>query len=193
MLERGRLIVLKSLPFSESDLIIKGLNENGTQMSFIAKGALKSKKRFAGGVLEPSSFIEVEYRPARNSLHKLKQAWFVKTFLGLRKDYDRLNLAFYFLKVIGDISQEGTNDSREIFYLLGNALVQAEKTDSLENLKLCFQIKILFLQGVLPQNLFYSSVINRTLEEHHNLQIESKDRQSVFQEVNQTLNHYLVI
>ena len=193
MLERVRLIVLKSMPFSESDLIIKGLNENGTQMSFIAKGALKSKKRFTGGVLEPTSFIEVEYRHARNSLHKLKQAWFVKTFLGLRKDYDRLELAFYFLKVVGDISQEGTNDSKELFHLLGNAFIQAEKTDSLDNLKLFFQIKILFLQGVLPQNLFYSSIVSCTLEDHHDLQIESKDRQTLFQEVNQTLNHYLVV
>ncbi len=193
MLERTRLIVLKSTPFSESDLILKGLSENGNQMSFIAKGALKSKKRFVGGVLEPSSFIGVEYRPAKNSLHKLRQAWFINTFLGLRKDYDRLELAFYFLKVVGDISQEGFNDSKEIFHLLGNALVQAEKTDSLENLKLCFQIKILFLQGVLPQKFSYTSIVNQTLEDHSKIQIESKERQSLFQEVNQTLNHYLIV
>lgn len=193
MLKRTQIIVLKATPFLESDLILRALSEDGMLMNFIAKGALKSKKRFAGGVLEPSSFIQIEYRPSRNSLHKLKQAWFIRPFLGLRKDYSRLELAFYFLKVIGSISQEGDLDSKEVFHLLGNALIEAEKTKSLEKLKLCFQIKVLFLQGVLPENHFYFSVINRTLADHETLDIESQGKENLFQEVHKTLNHYLTV
>jgi len=191
MLARSKLIILKTNLFSEADLIVTALNQKGEKMNFMAKGAVKSKRRFVGGVLEPSAFIEAEYRFSKKSLHQLQQAWFLKSFSGLRKDYDRLELAFYFLKVINDISQEGANDSQEIFHLLGNALQEAEHTDCLKNLKLCFQIKVLFLQGVLPEHPFYSSVVSSTLANHPHLKIESQD--TLFQTVHQTLNHYLTV
>ena len=47
MFLKDRIIVLKNQPFSESDLIVRGLNSRGCQVSFIAKGALKSKKTFS--------------------------------------------------------------------------------------------------------------------------------------------------
>ena len=162
-IQRTQLIVLKTLPFSESDLIVRGLSQKGNQLSLIARGALKSRKRFAGGLLEPSSFIEIEYRPSKRSLHRLQQAWFLKDFRDLRKDYDRLELALYFLQVAGEISQEGTWDSEELFHLLGNALKEAERSPCLGTLKLFFQIKILFLQGVLPKKSFPARYFKQSL------------------------------
>ena len=104
MLVRDRIIILKNQVFSESDLIIRGLNSKGCQLSFIAKGALKSRKRFSGGVLDPTAYIELEYRPSKKSLHRLQQAWFLEDFSALRKDYNRLSLALYFFK--GDRSNQ---------------------------------------------------------------------------------------
>ena len=62
---KDKVIVLKQNKFGESDLIIRTLNTQGALISFIAKGALKSKKRFSGGMLEPTSFIGVEYKKPR--------------------------------------------------------------------------------------------------------------------------------
>lgn len=189
---RQRVIVLKTQAFSESDLIIRALNSKGCQLSFIAKGALKSKKRFTGGVLEPTSYIEVEYRPSKRSLHTLQQAWFLKSFSGLRKDYKRLNLALYFLAVIGQISQEGGEDSEELFHLLGNALTEAEQSASLESLKIFFQMKILFLQGVLAKESQMDEVLSKTIEQHRDFKI-TKDKEFLLQKLDQTLKHYLTI
>lgn len=190
MLKRDRIIVLKSMPFAESDLIIKGLNGQGHQETFIAKSAKKSKKRFSGGVLDPGSFIEVEYRPS-SSMHKLQQAWFLKDFHDLRKSYERLQLAFYFLKVIGTVSQEGGAASQEMFHLLGNALIQAEKTKNLEGLKLFFQIKILFLQGVLPKDLIHEFILQNSLEKHESLKMDSYEQFLFAKQAHETLHHYL--
>ena len=192
MLKRDRIIVLKAMPFSESDLIIRGLNTQGSQMSFIARGAKKSKKRFTGGVLEPLSFIEVEYRHS-NSLHKIKEVWPLKDFDNLRKDYNRLELAFYFLKVIDTISQEGIDHSEEIFHLLGNALIQAESTKSIENLKLFFQVKVLYIQGVLPKNLYHQFILENTVENHEKLQMTDRQKHTFSKEVHQALDHYLSV
>ena len=61
-IHKDKVIVLKRDHFSESDLIVRVLNQRGALVSFIAKGAAKSRKRFTGGVLEPGCFIGVEYK-----------------------------------------------------------------------------------------------------------------------------------
>ena len=191
MLIKERIIVLKNQAFSESDLIIRGLNPKGCQLSFIAKGALKSKKRFSGGVLEPSSYIQIEYRPSKNSLHTLQQAWFLESFSNLRKSYQRLSLALYFLQLISQVSQEGTEDSEELFHLLGNSLKQAEKSSQLDNLKIFFQIKLLFEQGVLPSPLTLKEVLNKPLSEHAKLDWQKNKKQVLLNKLDQSLKSYL--
>ena len=187
-IKREKIIVLKTFPFSESDLILRGLNSSGLKMSFIAKGALKSKRLFSGGVLEPCSFIEVEYRDSKNSLYRISQAWFLKDFRGLRADYNRLTLALYFVRLAEHFSTEGGEDSsHELFNLLGNALIEAEASAHLENLKLFFQVKLLFLQGVLPNPQEYSSILSYALKEHKSF----KQDIDLFLKSKKALDHYL--
>lgn len=194
MLVRDRIIVLKNQVFSETDLIVRGLNSKGQHLSFIAKGALKSKKRFAGGVLEPASYIELEYRMAKTSLHKLQQAWFVEDFSELRKDYHRLNLSLYFLKVVEQISREGEDeDAKELFHILGNALMSAQHSPNVDSLKLFFQIKILFLQGVLPKEYALPEVLNTSLSQHQNFKMEKSNKLTLIKKLDQILQHYLTM
>lgn len=190
MLKREKIIVLKTFPFRESDLVVKGLSAEGLQMNFLARGALKSKRRFSGGVLEPFSFIEVEYRPSK-SLHHLKQAWMLEDFHELRKDYDRLQVAFYILKTASALSLEGGEDSRELFSLVGNALLEAQKSPRLKTLKLFFQIKLLFLQGVLPQKLSRTEILSKTLRDHQTFHMKEEEEVFFSEQVDQTLNRYL--
>ena len=191
MLIKEQIIVLKNQAFSEADLIVRGLNPKGCQLSFIAKGALKSKKRFSGGVLEPSSYIQIEYRPSKNSLHNIQQAWFLEDFSNLRKSYQRLSLALHFLQLVSQISQEGMEDSEELFHLLGNALKQAENSPQLDNLKIFFQIKLLFEQGVLPTPLALKEVLNKTLSEHTKLDWKENEKQFLLNKLDQSLKNYL--
>lgn len=192
MLKRERIIVLKIFPFRESDLIVKGLSSQGLQMNFIARGAVKSKKRFSGGVLEPFSYIEVEYRISQKSLHRLKQAWMLEDFHKLRADYDRLQVAFYILKIAGAVSLEGgTGDSKELFFLVGNALTEAQHSCQLDLLKLFFQVKLLFLQGVLPQHLSREDILNKTLKDHQVFKMKEEEQKNLSGQVNQALNRYL--
>ena len=98
MLKREKIIVLKTFPFLESDLILRGLTSSSMKVSFIAKGALKSRHRFGGGVLEPCSFIEVEYKPSRRSLHRLTQAWFFKGLQRFKEGLSPFDYGLVFCK-----------------------------------------------------------------------------------------------
>ncbi len=57
MKEKTRLIILRTIKYSEADLIVHGLNTEGARINFMAKSALKSRKRFGGGVLEPTHYM----------------------------------------------------------------------------------------------------------------------------------------
>ncbi len=174
-IHKDKVIVLKYILFEESHLIIHTLNIQGARLSFIAKGAKKSRKRFAGGVLEPGHFIGVEYRQARrSSLHFLQDAWFLRRFDGLRKDYERLNMALHFLNLIEKISQEGMEDCADIFNLLGNSLNALEHSQDLPALQFVFEYRLLLSQGVLPTELhLHKTLLGLTVEDHFQLNKEA--------------------
>lgn len=167
---KAQVIVLKVNYFSEADLIVRAMTNRGALISFIAKGARKSRRRFTGGVLEPGHFIGIEYHASkRASLHYLQQAWFLKRFNGLRENYDRLKIALYFLSVMEHISQEGM-DSPELFHLLGNSLEAATDSEYLLALQFVFEFRVLCYQGVLPKEFqVEEKLLNTTIAEHEQL------------------------
>ena len=190
-LARDKIIVLKNRPFSESDLIVQGLNSKGLRLSFIAKNALKSQRRFAGGLLEPSSYIELEYSKKNKGLQNIRQAWPLKSFHKLRESYGRLNLALYFLKLSAELSVEGGEESEELFHLLGNALVQAEKSQFMDSLKLFFQVKILFLQGILPKELAVPQILKSVLSKHQSFKMSPDQKKILSSRLDQCLKLHL--
>jgi DNA repair protein RecO (recombination protein O) len=170
MICKERVIVLKTIRYGEADLVVHGLNSRGAKFSLFAKSALKSKKRFAGGVLEPTHYIQVVFKQAQ--LAVIQEATLLEAFQGLRSNYDRLQLALYFLQVVGRLGQEGSDDP-ELFHLLGNALRASEKSDSLDLLRLHFDLKILAHQGMLPKQAMSGEVFQRGIQEHASLNLSS--------------------
>ncbi|RMD85563.1 MAG: DNA repair protein RecO [Candidatus Dadabacteria bacterium] len=66
---RTRALVLRRRPFGESDWIVVLLTESAGKLSAIARGARRSRRRFAGPVLDP--FQEVEARITRRPRSEL--------------------------------------------------------------------------------------------------------------------------
>jgi DNA repair protein RecO (recombination protein O) len=195
MLKKEKVIVLRTIKHGEADLILHALNRQGARMAFFAKGGAKSKKRFGGGVLEPTHYVEVSYkeRPdvGENPLHTLLEAQLIQGFEKLRGDYDRLQAALYFLSVTARLAQEGTIDSAEIFNLLGNALKQAESTTEVSKLKLHFEIKLLGHQGVLPPLPGAEEWMRKPLREHHDFDVAKEDWHQLEWTIHHCLESYL--
>ena len=166
-----KIIVLRTFKWSEADLMVHGLNARGARLSFIARGAMRSKKRFSGGILEPTHYIMAHYKPgySRNDeapLHQLQEAQLIKGFDGLREVYERLEAALFMVGLMDKVAQPGVEDSPELFDLLGNGLFAAESSTHLEILRLQFEVKLLYLQGVLPSQGWYSDLLSRALKDH---------------------------
>jgi DNA repair protein RecO (recombination protein O) len=148
---KERFIILKKLKYSESDLIVHAISVHGEKVSFIARGALKSKKRFGGGVLEPTHFVQLTYKQTGEGgkLNPIAEASLLNDFHKIRRSYDHLELALTILDCVSRVCQEGDKYSESIFNLLGNALKAVESCEDVQLLKMHFYLKLLFQQGVL--------------------------------------------
>ena len=94
---------------------------------------------------------------------------------------------------MGEISQEGTEDTEELFHLLGNALKLAAISPDLDSLKLFFQVKVLFLQGVLPENMALPEILKGTLKQHQDFKMLDDKKTIFLTKLDQILQHYLTM
>lgn len=162
-----KAIILKTTKYAEADLIVRVLTSEGQKLSLIARGALKSKKRFSGGVLEPTHYVQIGYRESKSSqgLHVLEEASIIKDFRKIRLEYERIELALFFVQTIEKIAQEGDAHAQGIFNLLGNALSVLEDVKSLANLKIQFALKLLHQQGVLTLEDWMADFLKTSIKE----------------------------
>lgn len=192
-----RVIILKKIKHGESNLILHVLDSRGMRLNLIAKGALRSRKRFGGGILEPTHHVQITYHVSEKhneeSLHVLLEASLLHDFSGLRVHFERLELALYFLKLITKVTQLGQTESKALFDLLGNGLKAAEVSTQLDLLRTHFELKLLKQQGVLPSEVLGAEWSRTSLHQHGDPQVLPGDLNSVRLHLRSALREYLEI
>ena len=150
-LEKHRAIVLKRTKYGEADLILHLLTPQGGTVSCLARGALKSKRRFAGGILEPTHYIEIVLRPSprADGLGHLEEAKLLDGFDQVRTSYEKIETALSMVEMVDKIAQPGDTASNHLFDLLGNGLRGLQLTEEVQNFRVQFMLKLLYHQGVL--------------------------------------------
>lgn len=167
---KNRFILLRKVRYGEADLILQAISTLGEKASFMARGALRSRQRFGGGVLEPGNFVQLSYRRGgEGKMHVLKEAVLINGFPGLRADYDRLDLALHVLEAVGRVSQEGDSSSEFLFNLLGHTLKAIETASDLAPLKAQFYLKFLLQQGVLTGEPWMAPFLKTNIADHESL------------------------
>lgn len=199
MLHTGFFIILKKVKYSEADLILTALSSLGEKKSFLARNALKSKKRFGGGVLEPTHYVKLTYlsKEDRHQLNILEEAQLVNDFSFLRKNYDLLEFALQAVDCIYKVCQEGDQNSATLYNLVGHALKNLCKENinldlDLPILKLQFFIKLLTEQGVLDPEPWMSGYLQTKLSDHENLRTKILHDKNFVSQIENKIKHYLL-
>jgi len=170
-----RFIVLRKIKFSEADLVIHGISQRGEKMAFMARSALKSKRRFGGGVLELINFVEFDYSISKTNqgLHVLNEASLIRDFATLKKDYDKIEFALEVLETISKVIQEGDEESQKLFQIVGHLFSHLDQQDQTEfvwkNLKMQFYLKFLMQQGVLAQEPWMAAFLKTKFEDYRQI------------------------
>ncbi len=188
-----RVFVLRTFKHSESDLIVHALNTKGAKLQLFARSAVKSKKRFGGGALEPTQYLKIQYRPAKSDegLSDLMDAVIIKSFSGLREDYDRIEVALEIVSLIEKVSFVSLEGSEDLFNLLGNALDSLQNSISPRRLLVQFRIKLLHQQGVLPTDLNFESFMLKSIRDSDSLDLDSKSLERIVQQTKHLLDVYI--
>lgn len=144
---RSEAVVLVVKDYGESDRLITFYTRAKGRLRGIAKGARRSRKRFAH-VFEPCSLVELTYRE-RNSLLWIEGCKLLESYLPLRTEIERWGSGALVCEVMLEMVPEGEHQP-ELFLLLTETLYRlSEDRDSL-NVVLLFLFRFLDMMGYLP-------------------------------------------
>ena len=141
--------VLRTLNYSESDLIVTFYSHDFGKLKGIAKGAKKSKKRFAN-VFEPFSLTNIIFtRKNRDALAFIESCDIIDHYSAIRQDMEKTLIASYFIDLTDHFSPEGKSNEK-IFQLLQDFMMILGREKSSDVIVRFFEMRLLKLAGFEP-------------------------------------------
>jgi DNA repair protein RecO (recombination protein O) len=142
-------IVLRSRPYGESDKIVSLLTERYGKITGIAKGALRSRKRFVNS-LEPFSLVNLRFQERANAnLVFILASDLTCGFRRLTASLELIFHASYLVEITDGLTGE-RDESVALFEHLSGALRHLETHGSSLRFLTSFELKLLKLAGYQP-------------------------------------------
>ena len=143
-------VVLRSMPYGESDQIITLYTLAFGKIKGIAKGAKRSRKRF-GNTLEICSYITATFFEKETlDLVRLSHCELLRPFAGLREDIAKLAWASYLIELVNALTAERIKN-KALFRLLIVFLNLIDRGTLKEEIQRVFEVRLLSLLGYQPQ------------------------------------------
>lgn len=174
---QGDAFILRTISYSEADLIIHALSKEQGLLHFFVRGAKKSKKRFSGGVLQPPHLIKFETSRSGEKQHEdgglvtLKDASLVNDFIGIRESYSSMEVMFSMIKVV--LSAETGHE--ELFNHFGGSLKVLPTIKTYKRFFTHFVVRYLYIEGVLPSQDEFLDFVKTPMGSHLKLRSVSDE------------------
>lgn len=142
-------VVLRSMKLGESDRLITFFSREAGLIKAVAKGAVKSKKRF-GGVLLTGHHVSIQvFLKKKTTLHRLQGADLVESYDNLTKDPVLFSAGSHLLELTFGFAMIHESDQRQ-FTLLTSTLRALDNLGLEERLLRIFELRTLSYAGVAP-------------------------------------------
>jgi len=137
---------MRTWEFSETDLLVSFFTFDKGRLKGVAKGARKSRKRFAN-CLDLLSLVKLEYELKRGrELYFLHSGKLVHAFPGIRSDFSSLSLASYMIELTDILFPVGVVAKR-MFELLNGSFSALNEDNNTDQLRILFESKAMALGG----------------------------------------------
>jgi len=147
----SQAIITRVKEYGESDLLVTFFTPDAGRLKGVAKGALRSRRRFVN-CLDIFSLVNLEYSPARNGdLHFLHSGKLIEAFPGLRSNFSILSKAAYMVELT-EILFPWELPDKGIFEILIKSLHLLEKGEMRDLIPQSFEF-IAMSQGGFKINL----------------------------------------
>jgi DNA repair protein RecO (recombination protein O) len=146
---KTRGIVVRSRDFTETSRLVNFLTPDSGLVKTLAKGALRPASPLRGK-LELPNYGHLVYYPSRSSdLHVLAQFDLIEHFPPAVATLER-SAFFHYLAELASAAAFGPELGGGLFQLLLHSLRRAEQLNALPQGRIWFEIRYLYLLGVLP-------------------------------------------
>ncbi|MDI6776031.1 MAG: DNA repair protein RecO [Syntrophales bacterium] len=143
-------IVLRCLDYGESDRIVTFYTSDFGKLKGIAKGARRSRRRFANNALEPFACSHTLFsRKGRDNLALIEDCDIINSYPDIRDDLEKMLLASYLVDLVDQFTRGG-KENGNLFRLLQDFLTIIDAGDTSEWLVRFFEIRLLKLSGYEP-------------------------------------------
>lgn len=139
-------VILREVNTKDSDKMLTVLTPDLGKIRVSAKHIRNSKKNSGAMFLNYSEFELAK----GNDIYFLRHSNTIESFYELSEDIKALALATYLAQLASEVVPEGIDSSDTLSLLLNTYYVLAKKRYDLKTAKLIFEIKLLDMQGMLP-------------------------------------------
>jgi DNA repair protein RecO (recombination protein O) len=154
MLNKGKAIVLSSLKYKESDLIVKCYTSRGV-VSYLQRGVRNSKKGKTKSVyFQPLTLLEIEenYQASR-SLQYIKELKCYFPYKTMHSNIYKASLSVFLAEILANVLQE-EEANEPLFEFLEVAFQFLDGQQQFSNFHLIFLIKLSKYLGFYPEERF---------------------------------------
>ncbi|MFD2563767.1 DNA repair protein RecO [Aquimarina rubra] len=151
MIVHTSAIVIHSLRYGESDLIVSLLTKTSGLRSYLLKGILKSKRgKIRSSLFQPLTLLEIEANHKnKGTLERIKEAKVLIPYQSLHTDFVKSSLVFFLSEVLKNtIQEEETNE--ELFHYLETTFLWLDTHNNISNFHIAFLIKLTQYLGFYP-------------------------------------------
>ncbi|WP_299213327.1 DNA repair protein RecO [uncultured Aquimarina sp.] len=151
MIVQTSAIVIHSLRYGESDLIVSLLTKTSGLRSYLLKGILKSKRgKIRASLFQPLTLLEIEANHKdKGTLERIKEAKILIPYQSLHTDFVKSSLVFFLSEILKNtIREEEVNE--ELFHYLETTFLWLDSHDNIGNFHISFLIKLTQYLGFYP-------------------------------------------
>ncbi len=141
-------ITLRTTDFSDTSQVLQFLTGSDGVVSALARGSKRPNSPFQGAI-DVLTLNEIVYYQKRSSLHELAEVDQITTFPGLRCDVSRVYCASYAVELVYLLARD-THHPKELFDLLRTTLYTIERSRTLPQTVISFEIAALRVAGFEP-------------------------------------------
>ncbi|MBX3274086.1 MAG: DNA repair protein RecO [Sandaracinaceae bacterium] len=149
--ETTAAVLLASVDYGEADRIVTLLTEAHGKVALMARGARKSRRRFAGA-LEPYALLEAELALGRGEVGRLAQARVVRAFPRVLASLDRIAAAAAGLELVRETASAHEAPDARLLPTVARFFERVEDAapEALDRVHVAFALRLLALTGHAP-------------------------------------------
>lgn len=149
MIVNSEAIIIDKKKYSNTSLIITFFTKKYGKLVGLVKGAFRKGKYNSSFNLYSLNQI-VFYKKIKESLEIVSECNLIDSFPKIKEDIYKSSYAFYFIELI-NLATEKEQDSQRLFRLLKGSLQLLSEREDLERISRIFEVRLLFLSGLMPR------------------------------------------